>query len=110
MGLSKTDAEKIASDIIAKLSKDPNSFGDHRRNDDCVDWSIACWILGKDPLDNAWSMISKLQQSKMINGSEWIRTRNKIEVVSGYRDKWCPKGKEERGLNYLCRGISYYQL
>lgn len=109
MGLSKTDAEKIAKGIVCTLGTDANSFGDHRRNDDCVDFCIACWILGKNPMDEVVKQVPRLEKSKRINGSDWLRTRNKIEVVSGYRDKWCPEGKEERGLNYLCRGISYYQ-
>ena len=110
MGLGIQEAKKIASDIVVKLTTESTAFhhGCSRFNDDCVDWCIACWILGEDPYVKAASH-PFLSMSKKGHGAIWIDFRNKCDGIERYKDKWCPKGKEERGLNYLCRGISYYQ-
>lgn len=70
-----------------------------RRNDDAVDFSIACHVIGLDPLSEfqQWATENNLAAYKIGLCEEHF------ERIAPYLIKWGPKDHEDDALDYLIR-------
>lgn len=91
-------AIKEATDILVRMKSNPTAyFNEGSRNNDCVNWSIACHVIGLDPIDEFYVESGELF-SHAVNDSY---VREKFDTISGYLDEWGPKGQEEEALEYI---------
>lgn len=104
--VDKKEATELAQAILEALQLDDKFMKSGRRNDDGVDFSIACHILGLDPMDMLEStMLSKLKPG----GRSWIEAKNVIHRINPYLSKWGPAGMEWKAIFSLQRPYSFYK-
>lgn len=105
--------EQFAKYIYDYLSNDDEFADDGRRNDDAVDFSLACFVLELDPKTEAKKILDKFKEHPMSidrygykivsNAKEegirrFILFEEHLERVEPYLDTWA----------YDHRGIDYY--
>lgn len=94
--LNTRSPEDIAKATMSQLEEDDWFLLPGNRNDACVNLSIACWILGKDPETEAKRILVQQKKYDMIPLAYAVM--EKLHTISEYKDDWC--GKEMETLDY----------
>lgn len=74
--------EEYATSIKDQLLADPAFFTEGRRNNDAVDLSIACCVLGLDPHDEV------VRARGLMSASAHADFVRRLEIISRYLVRW----------------------
>lgn len=83
--------------ILQDLVNDPEFATDGRRNKDAVNFSIALWVLGYDPIP--W--FEALDDTVNFHSRDYREFTDHLRRVHDYLSTWGPQGNEGQALDKL---------
>ena len=99
----------IGMRILRKLRHDVDFMGPGRRNDDAVDYSIACRVA-YNKVEGCFDDACRYTELRLktMRPIDFLYYRDCFNKVEPYLTEWGPNGSKREALRYLCRPLSYY--